>query len=498
MPFLLSSLVLAGLVFCLARLLYRRFLVLSEFDGPWLAKHSRAWLAYAYFSERPHERFLEVNKKYGKFARIGPNHLLTDDLEAHWRILGSKSKYVRSEWFDSLRLDPWFASIASERDPVKHDLLRAKVAAGYMTRDFPDLEPLVDREVANWVERVMKKEGQVLDIGRSVRTCTLEIAARICYSKGLDLADDDVAADAFWASIEEAAPYGQYLSLFNGLFRLLHHIAYFPALKSRLLLVEGNNPGIGHLLKYSRLIVEDRFQKEKPQVNDMMGSWMKHGLTQHEIETEASIAIVTGAFPTASAINVLALHISTNPRIKSILCNEIDNALRSGKVSTPLRYADVTQLPYLQACVDEALRLVPPIVQLRERVVPSSGDVIDGVHLPPGTLIGLNTQAVAQHPCFGTEPDIYRPERWLETSEAELKQMRKVMGLVFGYGGTKCLGVTQAMIVVYKFVFELFRQCNIEVTRPGAPWKAQCNGVFFHKDFFVTIQRKDSESLDKH
>lgn len=66
----------------------------------------------------------------GRLARIGPNHLLTDDAEINWRILGPHSKYRRGNWFDSLRFNPHYTSIASETDPVKHDALRWKVSAG--------------------------------------------------------------------------------------------------------------------------------------------------------------------------------------------------------------------------------------------------------------------------------------------------------------------------------------------------------------------------------
>jgi hypothetical protein len=124
-----------------------------------------------------------------------------------------------------------------------------------MTRDFPDLEPLIDREIAAWSQRVCSKtqskggKDVKFDFARSIRTLTIEIAAYICYSRSLDLKDNEQRSTAFWESIEEAAPYGQYLSTFGWLFRLLYYVACVPWLKARLLLVEGNNPGIGHILK---------------------------------------------------------------------------------------------------------------------------------------------------------------------------------------------------------------------------------------------------------
>jgi hypothetical protein len=124
-----------------------------------------------------------------------------------------------------------------------------------MVRNFPELEPLIDREIAAWSQRIDSRleyaigDAFTFDFARSIRTTTIEIATYICYSRSLDLKDNDEDAKAFWESVEEAAPYGQYLSIFSWLFGLLYYVACVPWLKARLLLVEGNNPGIGHIMK---------------------------------------------------------------------------------------------------------------------------------------------------------------------------------------------------------------------------------------------------------
>lgn len=61
-------------------------------------------------------------------ARIGPNHILTDDPETVRRILAARSGYVRGPWFDSVRIDPHIPNIVSERDVRKHRDIRSKLA----------------------------------------------------------------------------------------------------------------------------------------------------------------------------------------------------------------------------------------------------------------------------------------------------------------------------------------------------------------------------------
>ena len=145
---LLLSLVVLGLIFALVKCVYTRFLHLRQIPGPSLAAWSRWWLIRAYASQDSAYRLIDVNQRYGRsfpspredsltqlpragpLARIGPNHILTDDPDIQIRVLETRSPYLRGPWFDSLRFDPHFASIASERDMKKHDKLRKTVAAG--------------------------------------------------------------------------------------------------------------------------------------------------------------------------------------------------------------------------------------------------------------------------------------------------------------------------------------------------------------------------------
>lgn len=66
----------------------------------------------------------------GPIARIGPNHLLTDDPEVVRRILATRSHYTRGPWFDSIKIDPHIPNIVSERHTGRHNKLRHKMSAG--------------------------------------------------------------------------------------------------------------------------------------------------------------------------------------------------------------------------------------------------------------------------------------------------------------------------------------------------------------------------------
>jgi cytochrome P450 len=68
------------------------------------------------------------------------------------------------------------------------------------------------------------------------------------------------------------------------------------------------------------------------------------------------------------------------------LRTEIDGA----EISSPISNAEAKQLPYLQAVIQEGIRMLPPISGLSTKVVPAGGDIICGVQVPEGTWVGIN------------------------------------------------------------------------------------------------------------
>jgi hypothetical protein len=63
-------------------------------------------------------------------VRIAPNSILISDPDTTREVLAVGSKFKRGPWFDSLRLDASTSNVVSERDPKKHQQLRAMLAPG--------------------------------------------------------------------------------------------------------------------------------------------------------------------------------------------------------------------------------------------------------------------------------------------------------------------------------------------------------------------------------
>lgn len=114
-------------------------------------------------------------------------------------------------------------------------------------------------------------------------------------------------------------------------------------------------------------------------------------------------------------MTTMMFHLLQNPNSMQKLHTE----LRSANLTRPYaKLSEIQSLPYLDACMWEAIRLHPAFALPFERVVPEGGITIGGYYLPAGTWVGGNPYVVNRHKkTFGEDVEFWRPERWLEGDE---------------------------------------------------------------------------------
>lgn len=173
----------------------------------------------------------------------------------------------------------------------------------------------------------------------------------------------------------------------------------------------------------------------------MLASFIRHGLNQRQAESEALLQLGVGSETTATSMRFAMLNLLCNPMAYQKLHDEIDNGIRAGTISSPIEDSEARNMPYLQAVIKEALRIMPPAPAPLFKMVPPEGDVIDGKVIPGGTQIGTSVLGV-QHSekTFGGDATIFRPERWLEADKEQLVGMTTAVDLVFHSGKYQCPG----------------------------------------------------------
>ena len=167
------------------------------------------------------------------------------------------------------------------------------------------------------------------------------------------------------------------------------------------------------------------------------------------------------------SLSALFYHLLRNPSSYRRLQEEIDRAFQgAGETATStdscISMSTAQSLPYLSAVIKEAFRMHPAVAWAPERVVPPSGHVVCGQHLPGGTVVGVSAWMLHRDPTvFGDDADTFRPERWLE-DEGEAREMEKNL-LHFGAGAYSCLGRNIALMEMYVAVPALLRRFEVRL-----------------------------------
>lgn len=98
----------------------------------------------------------------------------------------------------------------------------------------------------------------------------------------------------------------------------------------------------------------------------------------------------------------------------------------------------------------------PPAPYGHYKVVPRGGDTLNGIFIPEGTAVGHNSFSMMRRKeIFGEDVEIFRPERWLECSDAQRLQMDRTIDIHFGGGRWMCAGKQVALTELNKVYFEV-------------------------------------------
>lgn len=113
-------------------------------------------------------------------------------------------------------------------------------------------------------------------------------------------------------------------------------------------------------------------------------------------------------------------HVLADKKVYNRLNTELDQAVHDGTIPATgnLSWNEAQALPYLQACLREAMRVRPAVGLNITRIVPKEGTELDGHAFAAGTRIAVNGWVLHRdHKTFGEDADDFRPERWLEDEE---------------------------------------------------------------------------------
>jgi hypothetical protein len=368
---------------------------LRNFRGPRLAAFSWLWVFKTTAGGKAYQVHMRLQDKYGdKLLRIGPNMLITAEPDIIRRMSAARSRYTKSSWYNAIRMDPYQHTMLSTTDTAFHDSVKATVAAGYAGKDIPGLENDVDTQIRRLKALIRDKylstpgATKPMDFGNAASFFAMDSITKIAYGRefGFLAADSDmhgylktIGTVASSAAICADVPFLRSIIFSDWMLRLVGP-------KHTDTIGVGKMMGSVSKLDLLRLCLQDgrltyqrrtvwreslsrnamrRMQRNRRicsydhplecidatrSLPDLKGSFVRHGLDQRQCEAEVLLQIGAGSDTVAGVIRGTMLYVITTPQVYRRLQEEIDEAIASSKVSTPITNAEAKTLPYLQVC----------------------------------------------------------------------------------------------------------------------------------------------------
>jgi len=181
--------------------------------------------------------------------------------------------------------------------------------------------------------------------------------------------------------------------------------------------------------------------------------------TQAELNSNANLIIVAGADTTSSTMARLFGQLAKQPEILEKLRQEIDAAFGPVEGGEECTVENVKNLSYLNAVVNEALRLLNPLPSGVQATSPPAGVEIEGIgHIPGNVQVQIPHLVIMTDERYFPKGEEFIPERW--TDRPELVRDRRAY-VPFGYGVHSCVGKQLALNEMRLTIAKVVRQFDI-------------------------------------
>ena len=422
---------------------------------------------------RVHEQFAAWVREYGPYVRvrIGPRHLLlVGDHEVIASVLRDRPERFRrptnhGRIAQEMGFDEGLFFANGEVWKRQRRMVMAAMDPGHVKAFFPSLKTVVQRLEGRWNKAA--DAGAVIDLQADLMRYTVDAIAGLAFGAEVNTleSDDDVIQ------------------------RHLNHI--FPALARRSLAalpywhwvrlpadrrldrsVREVKAAIDGFIADARPRLRDApALRERPRnlLEAMIVAADAEGseVDDRDIAGNVFVALVAGEDTTANTLAWLFDFLHRHPEALRRAREEVQRVAPDAAAFTLEQMAD---LPYVQACIDETMRLKPvaPLLPSQANVDTTVGEVAVPAHT---FVVGVMRTDPLQERYF-PRPTSFEPERWLAaTAEAPKARSTTRVSMPFGAGPRLCPGRYLALLEMKMAVAMLLGRFELQRvgTRDGQP-----------------------------
>lgn len=227
----------------------------------------------------------------------------------------------------------------------------------------------------------------------------------------------------------------------------------------------------------------------------------KPAYSERELRCESLLLIIAGSDTTAITLCGVFFYLTldTSAKIYEKLVAEIMSTFTSAEeIALGPKLMGCT---YMRACIDEAMRLVPPGPSELSRTVLAGGMTIDGDFLPEGITVGASGWCMGHlNAAVYGDSTTYRPDRWI-VDEAAGNTAEKVEAVRnchsnFSRGPSSCVGKNLAILEMLTVIGRTLYRFDVR-RAPGSKlgqgaselgWGKRDPSVFQLRDAYISVR----------
>ncbi|RDA89681.1 hypothetical protein CP533_3355 [Ophiocordyceps camponoti-saundersi (nom. inval.)] len=439
-------------IFHLVRAINRiYFHPLSSFRGPFLyAITNLPFVRRLYVQGTWWKHAAKIHQRFGPVVRIGPNYLMVDGSTAWASVYGCRKQEFPKPagYFDSA--DHLSIVNAPSED---HRRMRRLLSPAFSETSLSAQEPVLIKHVNQLMSCLdeFAQRRQPVNMVNMLNFTTFDIIGQLGFSKSLNCLKDDSKHAWVLSTIQGA----------KGL-AMRQFFEHYPILRAitNIFKPSSSVARSSHNRSLASQEADTRRRLGNSSGRDymahMMGGSGLQAMSESEISATSGALFVGGSETTATALSGLLYFLSEDAEPYRLATSEVRSRFASCE-SFGLR--DCLSLHYLSACIEETLRLYPPVADLPPRVSP--GAIVGGRYVPAGTRIFVSLQATFRNPSHFRDASFFRPERWLPKShplyDAVFDDDNRLAFRPFSYGSRDCLGQSLAYaemrLIAARFLF---------------------------------------------
>ncbi|KAF3384940.1 hypothetical protein F1880_002809 [Penicillium rolfsii] len=454
----LSFLAGLGISTVVYRLLFHR---LRSFPGPLGARVSRFYTLWVTKRSglRYHRELERLHAEFGDFVRTGPREVSVNRASAVRIIHGPQSKCSKGPWYSQVSDDPRKVSLLALRDHEIHRGRRRVWDKSLGPKALSSYQPQIQKKADTLIKKLHEQDSKPIDVTHWTQYYTFDVMGVIAFKKDFRQLEDGAehyAITAMHAQLEE-------IGLLGAVPWLIHLLVRIPGLA-------------GPYTVYRNYTIEQieqrkaEWRQDTAKIPTDVVSWLLKAMDDGEpsapvtdvsLYDEGNLVIAAGSDTTASTLAHVLYYLATYPKVYEMLQKTVDETQGVHDFAHPL--------PYIDAIINETLRLKPVVPSGQMRVTPPEGLFIDETWIPGNTIVVVPQWVLQRDARNFPRPLEFIPERWLD----------KELGLVlddraffpFAIGHYACVGKQLAYLQMRMAIWSIAREFDISLA-PGEDGKS--------------------------